>query len=124
MPRGGLDEALPLLEDYGRSAAAIIFDWCSPNRYDLGPLTELSLRRPEVQQLVFHPHRFEDADGEALARHPGIHLFRTPLADSSSYQVISNTLQEVFVEEDGHRDPISPLDPVACHGLPWRADLA
>jgi transcriptional regulator of acetoin/glycerol metabolism len=101
LPRGGLDEALPLLEDYGRSAAAIIFDWCSPNRYDLGALTELSLRRPEVQQLVFHPHRFEDADGEALARHPGIHLFRTPLADSSSYQVISNTLQEVFARKMG-----------------------
>jgi len=99
LPRGSLDEALPLLEDPEHRAGALIFDCSSPNRRHLGMLIEVHLRLPEVQQLVFHPHKLEDEDDEALARHPGVHLFRTPLADRSSYQVISNTLHWVLAPE-------------------------
>ncbi len=119
LPRYNLDEALPLLEDPGHSAVAIIFDCCSPNA-NLGLLTEVSLRLPEVQHLVFHPHKLENGDDEAFARHPRIHLFRTPLADRSSYQVISNTLREVL---PGKMDTPIPSVP-SIRTIPFPATLS
>jgi DNA-binding NtrC family response regulator len=120
LPRHNLDEALPLFEDPRHSAVAIIFDCCSPNVYKVGLLTEVSLRLPEVQHLVFHPHKLENGDDEAFARHPRIHLFRTPLADRSSYQVISNTLREVLA---GKTDTPIPSVP-SIRSIPFPATLS
>jgi DNA-binding NtrC family response regulator len=109
LPRRNLDEALQLLDASEPSVVAIVFDYCSPAQYNLGLLTELSLRLPKLRQLVFHPR--ENQDGERFELQSGIHFFRKPLADPNSYQVISDTLRETLAGKT--TEEIGPIEPIS-----------